>query len=152
MRIKALTLYAKILSFFLVLLGFQACDDPAVEYGSPSAKYKVKGSAVSETDEVPVKGIRAVLVQTYNGEENPYATDTVYTDNSGEFELEISGITDDNFLLKLQDIDGEQNGSFEDRELSVDFRGIKLEGGKGWYMGEAEKDMGKIALKSKTEE
>ena len=154
MKIKALTLYSKILSFFLVILGYQACDviDPVDEYGAPSAKYKVKGTVVSETEELPVKGVRAVLVETYDGEENPYSGDTIYTDADGRFSFEQNrGYIAEKFNLKLQDVDGESNGSFEDREVTVDFKDAEYEGKDGWYIGKAEKDMGKIILKNKTE-
>lgn len=45
-----LSVYSKILSFFLVLLGFSSCDSGggAAEYGTPTAKFKVKGTIVDE--------------------------------------------------------------------------------------------------------
>jgi len=148
MKIKVLSLYTKIISFFLVLLGYQSCDiiDPKAEYGSPSAKYRVIGSVVSEDDNSKIKGIRAVLVQKYEDEENPYAADTVFTNNSGEFDLNIHHIGS-KYVLKLQDTDGEKNGSFADKELEIDFKDAKYEGGSGWYEGQATKDVGQIQLK-----
>jgi len=156
MRKRIFKFYSKILSFALILLGFTSCDDsdegqdPLVcEYGVPSALYKVKGSILSKETQEPVKNIRAVLVETRQGKEDGYYGDTIFTDDSGKFNLELRTFPLDKveFNLKIDDIDGELNGSFESKIEGVIFDKPKLTGGEGsWYKGETEKDLGKIEL------
>jgi len=155
MKTKLLKLYSGILSSLLVFLGFTACssdDDgsgPMVEYGTPSAMYKVKGTVVSsDENKEAIKGIRAVMILTNDGKEY-HSGDTIFTDNEGKFDLKLiefpmQKVT---FNLKLDDVDGEANGSFESKIQAVEFDDSELTGGKGWFIGEVEKDMGKIELK-----
>ncbi|MDU1904412.1 MAG: radical SAM-associated putative lipoprotein [Dysgonomonas sp.] len=150
MKIKILTFYSKLLLFLLSLLGLQSCDDPVDEYGCPSAKYKVKGTIISQGNNEKIEGIRAVLVDSHNGEENPYYGDTVYTDSQGKFYIERSDIPRSEFVLKLQDIDEEKNGEFLDKNIAIDMKDVPLKGGDGnWYLGEATIDLGEVELVSK---
>lgn len=152
MKIKALSLYTKILSFFLILLGYQSCDslDPVDEYGTLSAIYKIKGSVVSADTKLPVTNIRAVMVQKGTAEDEEYNFgDTIYTDSRGVFELEFNSYpqSESFFNLKLDDVDGETNGSFESKTVAVDFNNPQFENGGGkWYKGETVKDVGEIEL------
>jgi putative lipoprotein (rSAM/lipoprotein system) len=151
MKAKALTLYSKILAFFLTLLGFQSCDkDSPVEYGSPFARFKVNGTVVSEDNGEPVKDIRAVLVPVYpteSGNQEYYYGDTLRTDEQGKFAFE-SEVYSIYYNLKLEDVDGEENGSYEPKTVFVDFTGAEYTGGDNrWYVGEATKDLGEVVIK-----
>jgi len=153
MKIKAINLYTKILSFFLVILGFQSCSflDPVDEYGAPSAKYskyKIKGSVISSETKLPVKNIRAVMIETYDNEEG-MPGDTLYSDPNGNFELELTTFAHkkNTFNLKLEDIDGENNGIYDPKTEKIEFESPQYENGDGnLYLGEVQKDMGKIEL------
>ncbi|MDL2231267.1 radical SAM-associated putative lipoprotein [Porphyromonadaceae bacterium OttesenSCG-928-L07] len=135
----------KILSFFLILLGFASCDDEGeerCEYGVPSAKFKVKAKVVSEG--TPIKNIRAILSES--GDKYPFP-DTAYSNNEGEIDLQAYGFpTNTNFDLILDDIDGKENGSFQSDTVSVHFTNPKFVNGSGWYQGEVLQDIGSVEL------
>ena len=144
--------YSKILAILMAWLGF-SCDkiiETPCEYGTPSATFKTKGVVVSQTDDVPIEGIRAVLKAQLNATDGQFlGMDTVYTDSKGVFNLKSrKGEFDFNKLyVELTDVDGETNGSFTDMDVEADFSREKFEGGNGhWYRGEAEKDLGIVKM------
>lgn len=150
MKIKLLTLYSKLLLFLLGMLGIQSCTDPVDEYGCPSAKYKIKGTVVSKETDEKIEGIQAVLVDSYNGEENIHYADTVYTNNEGQFFIERNDIPHSEFILKLRDVDGKKNGEFSDKDILIDLKNIPLHNGDGnWYKGETTQDLEKIQLETR---
>ncbi|MDU1904413.1 MAG: radical SAM-associated putative lipoprotein [Dysgonomonas sp.] len=158
MKTKFLKFYSAILSSILVLIGFAGCSDDDedngggwAEYGTPSAKYKVKGSIVSKEDETAIQRIRVVMVET-DGDKEAFRGDTVYTDNQGMFNAEfytfpLEKVT---FSIKVDDVDGEANGSFESTTQTVVFDKPTFTGGSSWYRGETEKDLGKITITPST--
>ena len=151
MKSKRFVLYSKILSFFLLLLGFSSCgpeSEPRVEYGTPSAKYKVSGKVVSSKEQKnPIENIRVVMIEHNNS--GYQRGDTVYTDSSGKFELNKDDFPHEKFKIKFQDIDGIENGYFEDMEQIIEFKNSDYKGGKRWYEGEAKKNMGTIEMNPK---
>ena len=152
MKLKLRSFYSRILSICLVLLGFSACSDPVDEYGSPSAKYKVLGKIVSSDDEKkPIENIRVVMVENMDEENNIYLRgDTTYTDLEGRFEVNRHDFQYSQFKIKIQDVDEEVNGLFEDIEQVIEFKNSDYKGGSGsWYKGEAQKDMGTIEMEPK---
>ena len=111
--------YGKLLAILLSWLGFSAVLSSCTDYGcvSNEIRPKVAGSAVSGENEAPIQGIRAVLKDDYQG------YDTAYTAKNGGFFLQYpypvcKGETLD-LQLELHDVDGEENGSFENKEISV---------------------------------
>ena len=138
--------YGKILAIILAWLGY-SCDWWGMEkYGTPSATYKTKGVVVSQTDNAPIEGIRAVL-KTRWSETNFYGIDTVYTDSKGVFNLKSR----DGFnilYVELTDVDGEKNGSFTNRDVEVDFSHVNFKGDDS-EVREVEKDLGIIKLTPK---
>ena len=111
--------YGKLLTILLSWLGFSAVLSSCTDYGCPNGEVKVQvsGSAVSEENEVPIQGIRVVLKDDYQG------YDTAYTAKNGGFFLQYpytvcKGDALD-LYLELHDVDGEANGSFENKEISV---------------------------------
>jgi len=113
---------------------------PAVEYGVPSATYKAKGVVVSESDNSPIKGIRAEL-------KGDSTIATVYTDSEGLFSLKGSVFPRKKLYVVLTDVDGELNGSFVKMEIEADYTNKTFTGGSGWYSGEAEIDLEGIKMK-----
>jgi len=160
MRLKAISFYSRVLSFFLVLLGFSSCSDDKddemwVEYGSPSATYVVKGKVVSSENEKPtVRNIRALVIENVDEskQEYPLRGDTVFTKSDGSFEIVRHDYASRGLKLKLQDIDGEDNGLFEDKEIIIDLKNVTPEGASGWYNGKYTKDLGNVELTPKNNE
>lgn len=114
--------YNALAATLLTLLGFSSCSsengggDEPVLYGSPSSSFHAKGN-VTDEDGTPIKGIKAVVVETY-GREGIYRIDSAYTDSKGNYvtdEKSMSGTI--NWVHKekrlnviLEDVDGEANG------------------------------------------
>ena len=153
-----------LLAALLTLLGFSNCSSEAlVEYGVPNADYTVKGIVIDKANAKPIKGVRIGFSSNYNGPvlmygvmPQPYRSikaDT--TDINGAYKLSDNfsvGEIQDNILpVYVQDIDGPENGAFNDTILNVDFENAKKTGkSKNWYDGEYSIDM-KIELTKKKE-
>lgn len=154
MKIKLQSFYLRFISFCLVLLGFSSCEstDPRVEYGTPSADYKVKGKVVSDTAEDPIKNIRVVMIENEEESASYLMGDTVSTDIKGEFEINTHRFPYNEFKIKFEDIDGELNGEFEDKAEVIQFQNSDYKEGVSWYKGEAEKDMGTVKMTFKKED
>ena len=137
--------YGRILAIILAWLGF-SCDWLFVgAYGTPSATYKVKGVVVSEKDDAPIEGIRAVFkIQP----DATWGAETGYTDSKGVFNLKNLDGYDDKLYVELTDVDGEKNGSFRDTTVIADFSHVKFKG-SSWENREVEKDLGIIKMKPK---
>lgn len=122
-----------LLAALLTLLGFSNCAEPLVEYGVPNADYTIKGTVVDKTNAKPVKGIRIGFspgfsepILMYGVMPQPYRSikaDT--TDMSGAYKLSdnfSAGEIQDNIVpVYVQDIDGAENGLYNDTILNVDF-------------------------------
>jgi len=125
--------FDKIIVVLLAILGvFNSCSQPC-EYGEPYADYELKGVVTDKETSKPIKNIR-IVHQTYR--------DTTYTDAEGKYAF----IYNDNLLehldLKIEDIDGEENGGeFEAQEIDVKFTNAdRVKKGDGhWYEGKYEK-------------
>lgn len=160
MKIKKLSVYSKVLSFILVLLGFSACDaiDPIDEYGSPYAKFNIKGIVINEASENNeyAKGIKVVVARSYkkdNGEEFLYNTDSLYTDKNGYFNITtVDFPSSQKFTIKFEDVDGRENGIYETKTDVISFENPIFEGGKSLYKGETNKDLGIIKITPKKHE
>jgi putative lipoprotein (rSAM/lipoprotein system) len=120
LRQAARTTYGKILAALLSLLGFSAVVSSCTKYGCcpcDEIRPQVTGSVVSDKNNVPIEGIRAVLKDDYAG------YDTTYTAKNGSFFLKLQYPTCDdgvrNFRIELHDVDDETNGSFVDMEIPI---------------------------------
>ena len=152
-------LYRKILAALLTLLGFSStvagCKwgeaSGGSEYGVPSAIYKVRGVVVSEEGNIPIQGINAVLEvkYQYDSEERIYEIGSAFTDNDGRFIAAGSEYYNEKKLyVRLNDIDGKENGLFETKVVEADFTNATFTGSSGnWHRGEAEVDIGTIIMK-----
>jgi len=136
-------IYRILISALMALLGFSCRNHgDVVEYGVPRATYKAKGVLVSESDNAPIKGIRAEL-------KRDRTIDTAYTDSEGFFSLEGSEFPRQKLYVELTDVDGDLNGSFVKMEIEADYTNETLTGSSGWYYGVAEIDLGTIKMKPK---
>ena len=119
-----------------------------VEYGAPSADYKIKGTVVNEATGKPIKGIRVAYspvewdVDLFGPP--PWLQDERYdyviTNENGAFTFTSSrgyGFRNSIVPIYAEDIDGEQNGLFQPRKIEVDFNEAAQTGNPGgWYEGE----------------
>ena len=149
--------YSRLLAIIMAWLGF-SCEQPdngggmiCPEYGVPMATYKAKGIVVSQADNAPIEGIRAVLKAKLDATgERFHGIDTVYTDSKGTFYLKGQNMSSKMLYVELRDIDGEQNGSFTDMDVVADYSNEKFTGKKDClYLGEIEKDLEIIKIKPK---
>jgi len=117
--------YIKILAAFMAFLGFSSTITSCGEYGTPSATYKTKGVVVSETDNTPIQGIRAVLSEKSRSyqEEQFYEIGKSNTNSTGNFSVEGDSFPRYRKILYLEliDIDGEKNGLFANKLVEADF-------------------------------
>lgn len=90
-----------------MLFGFVSCDngggDIPVEYGMPSAKYRVKGKVIDADTQEPVPGIEVVTgaVHTGDGKEWLSYPDTLITDKDGAFAIERTEFPSKNIVLSF---------------------------------------------------
>ena len=136
--------YSRILAVLLSCLGFPAILISCAKYGAPEATYKTKGIVVSEMDDAPIEGIRAVLKNQLNPTRG---MDTIYTNSKGVFNL-TGYMYGSKMYVELADIDGEKNGSFNDKNVEVDFSHVKFKGNNR-ECSEVEKDLGIIKMEPK---
>jgi putative lipoprotein (rSAM/lipoprotein system) len=138
-------IYRILISVLLALFGFSCGKgvnggDPVNEYGTPSASYKAKGVVVSESDDSPIKGIRAEL-------KRDYTIDTAHTNSEGSFFLKGEEFPRQKLYVVLTDVDGAENGSFAQKVIEADYTNETFTGSSGnWYEGEAEIDLGTIKM------
>ena len=134
--------YGKILAVLMAWFGFSAIFVSCTKYGAPSATYKATGVVVSETDDVPIEGIRAVLKDQLDWE-----IETVHTNNKGVFNLR--SYYGNTLYVELADVDGEKNGLFNDTTVVADFSHVKFKRSIIRAHNEVEKDLGIIRMKPK---
>lgn len=139
MKRTILKKYNSLISLLLSLLGiggtfnFTSCDGTGqVEYGTPSATFKIYGKITSEEGEqIPYIKVKAAL--------NPY--DSSYSNEAGEYTLILNSFSSDqDFYMEYTDVDGPANGSYQTKDTTVSFVNPQFENGDGsWYSGEASK-------------
>lgn len=105
-------------------------DDSAVcMYGTPMVTFSVKGR-VTDMEGEPIEGIRVKVDYMEK-----------FTDSLGKFDLkniQTFGFGEERFLykqLEVQDVDGEKNGSFKDREIKVQFIRNNNNLSGAWHFG-----------------
>jgi len=130
-----------LIGIILALLGFTtACDDieSPVEYGTPHATFIINGNVKDESSSGNIKNIKVELDDNI-----------VYTDESGNYQITFEDFPDDHtYTIQFKDVDGVDNGEYEDLETTIEFKDAEYTGGKGWYSGETEQELN-VTLKSK---
>ncbi|MDR1227109.1 MAG: radical SAM-associated putative lipoprotein [Prevotellaceae bacterium] len=149
---KPRKIYIKCLFFLLTLLGFSACIPEAeiglCAYGTPTASYKVKGTAVSAQTKSPLPNIRVAMREpgfyvdtiAYAG----HLFDTAYTDSNGSFNVEAIDFPYEKVVFYLDFTD--PSGSYSAKRDSAVFENPQFKNGDGWHEGEAEQDVGAVEL------
>ncbi len=138
-----------VIRYLLTILGFGAvCSfngcmygDPIVEYGTPTATFKVKGTVKSEVTSDAIPNIKVVMRDV-----------TTYTDDQGNFTISTRDFpADQSFLVEFDDIDGAVNGNYQPLDTLVEFIDPQFLGGSGgWDSGETEKEVN-VKLKEKND-
>ena len=133
MRIQYLKLKQWFIALAAAALGMNtSCIMPA-EYGTPEAKYHVKGT-VTAPDGNPVPGIE---VSRSWGVQAPSRLPFDSTDALGNFKTTLRSFPREPIQLTFSDIDGVENGSYLDTTVNVPTRDIPLSNGdRHWYEGE----------------
>ena len=125
--------FDKIIVILLGVLGiFNSCEKPKplygvepCEYGVPYGIYEFHGIVTDKETSNPIQNIQVVRYR-----------DTIYTNSEGKFTC-FDGMNSE-FRLKIEDIDGEENGGdFESQEIDVRFtQADQVEKGDGkWNKG-----------------
>lgn len=138
--------YLKLKNWLLVSIGgllgisLAGCEkiiEPACEYGCPEAKYHVKGTVINDKGQ-PIEGIGVGKRYLYHDENNePVFSYRDTTDADGNYSVDNYSFPGEPFPLQFCDIDGDQNGSYNDTIVSVKTEDVHLTGGDGhWYEGE----------------
>lgn len=139
--------YNWLIAGILALLGFgTSCSGTVggmpVEYGSPSANYKINGNITSAVTDQPINNIKVVMkIQSYETDTSYfyYPVDSTFSDENGAYSLATTDYPDNpkTFRFIFSDIDSTENGSFQDLDTIVSFDEITYSGASGWYQGEA---------------
>lgn len=142
-----------VLALLSCIAFFTGCDvinPPVAEYGVPTAEFEIKGTITDSITSQPVKNIR--VIRQYPSA--PQYGDTLYTDVQGKYQFNFNSfpVDDPTFHLKVEDIDGANNGGeFANKELDVviaDADWIDDGDDNSWYYGKAVKTQN-IKLKKK---
>ena len=123
-----------LLSGALALLGYASCDssdEPAEEYGTPYAKYEIKGKVTDRDTKAAIDGARVIVKpMQWKSDETfpPQAFDTLQTDKDGNYLYQNEMTMIDRFRVVCEDPSG---------ALKADSATIKMDpqGGEGWYQG-----------------
>lgn len=132
---KWLKVFNSLLSSVLALLGYTSCDssgDIPLEYGTPYAKYEVKGNVADKESQNSIEGARVIVkpVISNNGTEqtSPYSNDTVYTDKDGNYVYQKEMTASEYLRVVCEDPSGTH-------EADSTLLKMKPENGEGWYKG-----------------
>lgn len=139
--------YLKLKHWLLVSLGgllgisMTGCEEIplACEYGCPEGYYRVRGQ-VTNTKGEPIEGIE--VASAYETADGYVMTDYEglgTTGPDGRYDVRVHGMPGFAAHLGFRDIDGEQNGAYDDTVVSVSAPQSAFHGGDGnWNYGTAE--------------
>lgn len=125
------------LSGVLALLGYTSCDssetdgETPVEYGTPYAKYEIKGKVTDKDTKAAVEGARVIVKpMQWKSDETfpPQAFDTLKTDKGGDYLYQNEMTVTDRYRVVCEDPSG---------TLKADSAIVEMDpqGGEGWYQG-----------------
>ena len=144
---------SKICAALLAVLGFSAIATSCVKspppmYGVPNADYFIDGKIVSEETNEPIKDLKVRFFEKMS-DEREHSFDSVFTNAEGSFEFSRYQDLIRYYSIEVKDIDGEENGAFNDTTINVTINQNEFQGGDGsWYDGVYRKNFD-IKLKPK---
>lgn len=120
------------LAAVLGVLGFACCYGPAVEYGVPYTSFKATG-VVEDASGDAIQGISVKLIESDNLDNDQ--NQGVFTNSDGIYITEPLQGMSNILILRVEDIDGAENGSYENTDLTADYTSVTATGSSGWYQG-----------------
>lgn len=125
--------YNNLLLLLIGLLGFSvACTKVGPEeYGTPSADFIINGVIENQASQ-PIPNIKVVMTH-----------DSINTTSDGKFSLKNRSFpANKTFNIKIRDIDGAVNGSYQDKDTTIVFDNNTYTNGDGhWFSGKVEKSV-----------
>ena len=125
----------KLIVFILSLMGISVVS--CMKYGEPYAEFELKGK-VTDTLDSPIENIHVTIHQS------EYSIDGAYSDAAGNFCLIDYMPSYANVTVKVEDIDGEENGGeFITQTISFPVKQEDFVTDKKrdkWYEGKASKE------------
>jgi putative lipoprotein (rSAM/lipoprotein system) len=123
-------------------------------YGVPTMNFMIRGQ-VKDADGRPVKNIRVnMLERNMEVKDGELQGDpakvrqwldgtAVSTDRNGNFEINNSGIPQEEVKLMVRDVDGQENGEFKNQvfEMKVEQSDVDRTGAGGWNHGTFKKEV-----------
>lgn len=115
-------------------------------YGVPTMNYMIRGQ-VKDTDGRPVRDIRINMLErnmeaTADAiEGDPEAVKQwldgteVRTDAEGRFEIQNSGLPQEEIRLMVRDVDGRENGDYQNQLIGLSVKPENVSGAEGWNRG-----------------
>lgn len=139
MRRKYTKLSNIIITLILTIFGV-GCDKYGSEaYGTPYATHNVKGT-VKGASSTKIEGVKVTLTD----KRDEHTIEVTKTDELGKYEFKphTAFPIDTEYQISFEDIDGEKNGSYEDKTTEVTILKSELTGGgDDWFYGSASKDI-----------
>lgn len=148
---KFFTFQRSLIMSLLTLLGFaSACSDKesdVVMYASPYAKYSIRARVI-DTKGNAIPDIK-VSYKDVRPDSYPILNPTI-TDQNGTSRVVGSSFPIGQMVVSFEDIDGEQNGLFANKDTTLDVKLVKKNGDNngGFYRGSYDTDF-TITLKNK---
>ena len=123
-------------------------------YGVPTMNFMI-GGQVKDADGPPVKNIRVnMLDRTMEVKDGELQGDpakvqqwldgtAVSTDRNGNFEINNSGLPQEEVKLMVRDVDGQENGEYKNQvlEMKVNQADVDRTGAGGWNQGTFNKEV-----------
>lgn len=123
------------LGVLLVSIGFSSCKGGGSGgmsmYGTPTADYEISGK-VTDLNNNPIEGINVSHPFSFTP---PGEQKGVITDTDGNYKLNVRAFPG-TLELKIEDIDGVENGEYQTKEIKELFENSDYTEGDGsWYEG-----------------
>jgi len=125
---------SRIFSLIVISSIFIACNTNN-EIGTATTMFIISGTVTDSTTNNPINDIKLVLTKSYpitSAGINSIKTDTVFSgssDATGAYKLQFLTLppNDMTFKLKAIDVDNSNNGSYNDREVTVLIESVNWE-------------------------
>ena len=124
-------------------------------YGVPGNFFTVDGT-VTDSQNNPIKGIK-VKAERANSAQNEdvddlHNSEAVFTDENGVYHLSWNDYDSNSFqfIISAEDVDGEANGSYDNKTINVSFSNSNLTGHTDFGNGEYDIKNNNIQLNEKS--